>query len=156
MLAMNGLSCPHTESSGPRWSGGSMGNPLHWDVLGHALRLPDSDRVLAGRVWVWKLGRDRAYDDAEKAKNSEKIHPGKGKMRNRRYVSKKGPLVVYGTEGSKRVKSKKEKLDKKRKPVSKGEATKIKAAGKAWYNTMISDNDYTEFDNFTKWLDVSQ
>ncbi|KAL5723044.1 60S ribosomal protein L4A [Ranunculus cassubicifolius] len=46
-----------------------------------------------------------AYDDAEKAKNSEKIRPGKGKMRNRRYVSKKGPLVVYGTEGSKLVKS---------------------------------------------------
>ncbi|KAL5710355.1 60S ribosomal protein L4 [Ranunculus cassubicifolius] len=220
-----------------------------------------------------------AYDDAEKAKDSEKIRPGKGKMRNRRYVSKKGPLVVYGTEGSKlvksfrnipgvevanverlnllklapgghlgrfiiwtksafekldsvygsfektslkkkgyvlprskmvnadlariinsdevqsvvrpikeskrapmkknplknlnvllklnpyaktarrmallaeaqRVKSKKEKLDKKRKPVS-----KIKAAGKAWYNTMISDSDYTEFDNFTKWLDVAQ
>ncbi|KAL5708945.1 60S ribosomal protein L4 [Ranunculus cassubicifolius] len=226
-----------------------------------------------------------AYDDVEKAKDSEKIRPGKGKMRNRRYVSKKGPLVVYGTEGSKlvksfrnipgvevanverlnllklapgghlgrfiiwtksafekldsvygsfekaslkkkgyvlprskvvnadlariinsdevqsvvrpikkeskrapmkknplknlnvllklnpyaktarrmallaeaqRVKSKKEKLDKKRKPVSKEEATKIKAAGKAWYNTMISDSDYTEFDNFTKWLDVSQ
>ncbi|KAL5706843.1 60S ribosomal protein L4 [Ranunculus cassubicifolius] len=226
-----------------------------------------------------------AYDDAEKAKNSEKIRPGKGKMRNRRYVSKKGPLVVYGTEGSKlvksfrnipgvevanverlnilklapgghlgrfivwtksafekldsvygtfektslkkkgyvlprakmvnadlariinsdevqsvvrpikkeskrapmkknplknlnvllklnphaktarrmallaeaqRVKSKKEKLDKKRKPVSKEEATKIKAAGKAWYNTMISDSDYTEFDNFSKWLEVSQ
>ncbi|KAL5720497.1 non-specific serine/threonine protein kinase [Ranunculus cassubicifolius] len=56
---MNGLSCPHTKSSGPRWSGGSMGNPLHWDVLGYALRLPDSDRVLAGRVWVWKSGRDR-------------------------------------------------------------------------------------------------
>ncbi|KAL5724798.1 60S ribosomal protein L4 [Ranunculus cassubicifolius] len=36
------------------------------------------------------------------------------------------------------------------------EATKIKVAGTAWYNTMISDIDYTEFDNYTKWLDVSQ
>ena len=25
-----------------------MGNPLHWDVLGDALRLPDSDRVHFG------------------------------------------------------------------------------------------------------------
>ena len=36
------------------------------------------------------------------------------------------------------------------------EATAIKAAGKAWYKTMISDSDYTEFDNFTKWLGVAQ
>lgn len=36
------------------------------------------------------------------------------------------------------------------------EATKIKAAGKGWYKTMISDSDYTEFDNFGKWLGVSQ
>lgn len=36
------------------------------------------------------------------------------------------------------------------------EAAAIKAAGKAWYQTMISDSDYTEFENFTKWLGVSQ
>lgn len=36
------------------------------------------------------------------------------------------------------------------------EASAIKAAGKAWYNTMVSDSDYTEFDNFSKWLGVSQ
>ncbi|KAH7866099.1 hypothetical protein Vadar_015553 [Vaccinium darrowii] len=226
-----------------------------------------------------------AYGDAEKAKDSQAIRPGKGKMRNRRYISRKGPLIVYGTEGSKlvkafrnipgvevinverlnllklapgghlgrfviwtksafekldsiygsvdkvsekkrgyllprakmvnadlpriinsdevqsvvrpikkevkrapmkknplknlnamlklnpyaktarrmallaeaqRVKSKKEKLDAKRKQISKEEATTIKAAGKAWYKTMISDSDYTEFENFTKWLGVSQ
>ncbi|KAL1815968.1 hypothetical protein DCAR_0520322 [Daucus carota subsp. sativus] len=226
-----------------------------------------------------------AYQDAEKAKDSMGIRPGKGKMRNRRYISRKGPLIVYGTEGAKlvksfrnipgveianverlnllklapgghlgrfviwtksafekldsiygsfdkpsekksgyvlprskmvnadlariinsdeiqsvvrpikkeikrpplkknplknlntmlrlnpyaktarrmsllaeaqRVKSKKEKLDQKRKPLSKEEATKIKAAGKGWYKTMISDSDYTEFDNFGKWLGVSQ
>lgn len=226
-----------------------------------------------------------AYADAEKAKDSQGIRPGKGKMRNRRYISRKGPLVVYSTEGSKlvkafrnipgvevvnverlnllklapgghlgrfivwtksafekldeiygkfdkgsekkkgyvlprskmvnadlariinsdevqsvvrpiklevkrapmkknplknlntmlrlnpyaktarrmsllaeaqRVKAKKEKLDKKRKPVTKEEAAAIKAAGKAWYQTMISDSDYTEFENFSKWLGVSQ
>ncbi|CAL5351172.1 unnamed protein product [Camellia sinensis] len=226
-----------------------------------------------------------AYPDAEKAKDSQAIRPGKGKMRNRRYISRKGPLIVYGTEGSKlvkafrnipgveianverlnllklapgghvgrfviwtksafekldsvygsfekpsekkkgyvlprakmvnadltriinsdevqsvvrpikkevkrapmkknplknlntmlklnpyaktakrmallaeaqRLKSKKEKLDKKRKQISKEEATKSKSAGKAWYQTMISDSDYTEFENFSKWLGVSQ
>ncbi|KAI3847966.1 hypothetical protein MKX03_030593 [Papaver bracteatum] len=226
-----------------------------------------------------------AYADAEKVEDSEKIRPGKGKMRNRRYVSKKGPLVVYGTEGSKiakafrnipgveianverlnllklapgghlgrfiiwtksafekldsiygsfekssekkkgyvlprskmvnadlariinsdevqsvvrpikkdskrapmkknplknlnvllnlnpydktarrmallaeaqRVKAKKEKLEKKRTNISKEESAAIRAAGKAWYQTMISDSDYTEFDVFQKWLGVSQ
>ncbi|KAK9154158.1 hypothetical protein Sjap_001638 [Stephania japonica] len=226
-----------------------------------------------------------AYPDAEKAKDSLSIRPGKGKMRNRRYISRKGPLIVYGTEGSKivkafrnipgvevanverlnllklapgghlgrfivwtksafekldsiygsfekksekkkgyvlprskmvnadlariinsdevqsvvrpikkdvkrapmkknplknlnvllklnpyaktarrmallaeaeRVKAKKEKLDKKRTAIPKEEAAAIKAAGKAWYQTMISDSDYTEFENFSKWLGVSQ
>jgi large subunit ribosomal protein L4e len=225
------------------------------------------------------------YDDAEKAKDSHAIRAGKGKMRNRRYINRKGPLIVYSTEGAKlaksfrnipgvdicnverlnllklapgghlgrfviwtksafekldeiygtfekpsekkngyilprskmvnadlariinsdevqsvvkpikkevkraplkknplknlnimlklnpyaktarrmallaeaeRVKAKKEKLDSKRKTVSKEEAAKIRAAGKAWYQTMISDSDYTEFENFTKWLGVSQ
>ena len=35
-----------------------------------------------------------AYPDAEKAKDSHAIRPGKGKMRNCRYISRKGPLIV--------------------------------------------------------------
>ncbi|KAI3845871.1 hypothetical protein MKX03_012065 [Papaver bracteatum] len=209
-----------------------------------------------------------AYADAEKVKESEKIRPGKGKMRNRRYVSKKGPLIVYGTEGTKIAKAFRnipgvelanverlnllklapgghlgrfiiwtksafEKLDSiygsfekssenkkgyvlprakmvnadlariinsdevqsvvrpikkdsKRAPMKKNplknlnsiwrlnpyaktarrmallaeaqreESAAITAAGKAWYRTMISDSDYTEFDVFQKWLGVSQ
>ena len=42
---------------------------------------------------VCKVG---AFDDVEKAKASRNIRRGKGKMRNRRYVSRKGPLVVLG------------------------------------------------------------
>ncbi|KAJ0456829.1 putative ribosomal protein L4/L1e [Helianthus annuus] len=206
-----------------------------------------------------------AYSDAEKAKESVGIRVGKGKMRNRRYINRKGPLIVYGNEGVKLVKlapgghvgrfviwtksafekldaiygavdkvsekkkgyvlprakmenadlarivnsdevqsvvkpvkkevkratmkknplknlntmlrlnpyaktakrmavlaeeqrkvAKKEKLDSKRKPISKEESAKIKAASKSWYKTMISDSDYAEFDVFTKWLGVSQ
>ncbi|KAL5708802.1 hypothetical protein ACHQM5_019559 [Ranunculus cassubicifolius] len=47
-----------------------MGNPLHWDVLGRALRLPDSDRVLAGRVWVRNSGRDNSASCRDTARNA--------------------------------------------------------------------------------------
>ncbi|XP_062208824.1 large ribosomal subunit protein uL4z-like [Phragmites australis] len=47
------------------------------------------------------------------------------------------------------VKARKEKLDSKRTKLSM-EVDKVKAAGKAWYKTMISDSDYTEFENFSK------
>ncbi len=46
-----------------------------------------------------------AYEDIEKVRASHNIRAGKGKMRNRRYISRRGPLVVYGTEGAKLVKS---------------------------------------------------
>lgn len=39
-----------------------------------------------------------AYADVEKAKATRNIRRGKGKMRNRRYVARKGPLVVYATD----------------------------------------------------------
>ena len=39
-----------------------------------------------------------ADEDVKKAKDSKNIRRGKGKMRNRRYVSRKGPLVVYGED----------------------------------------------------------
>ena len=55
-----------------------------------------------------------------------------------------------------RVKAKQEKLDKKRNPLTKEEAAKVKAAGRAWYKTMISDSDYTEIENFSKWLGATQ
>jgi len=55
-----------------------------------------------------------------------------------------------------RVKARKEKLDSKRTKLSPEEAAKVKAAGKAWYKTMVSDSDYTEFENFSKWLGVTQ
>lgn len=42
-----------------------------------------------------KLG---AFDDVERAKASRKIRAGKGKMRNRRFVQRRGPLVVYDSD----------------------------------------------------------
>merc|ERR1712100_338374 len=39
-----------------------------------------------------------ASDDVEKSKASRQVRSGKGKMRNRRYVQRRGPLVVYGQD----------------------------------------------------------
>jgi large subunit ribosomal protein L4e len=36
-----------------------------------------------------------AYDDVKKVMDSRQIRRGKGKSRNRRYVQRKGPLVIY-------------------------------------------------------------
>jgi large subunit ribosomal protein L4e len=40
-----------------------------------------------------------AFDDIERVKESHRVRAGKGKMRNRRYVQKRGPLVVYNERG---------------------------------------------------------
>lgn len=41
-----------------------------------------------------------AYDDVQKSADSRQIRAGSGKQRNRRYVQRRGPLVVYDvTEG---------------------------------------------------------
>uniref|UniRef100_A0A7S1T0J2 Large ribosomal subunit protein uL4 C-terminal domain-containing protein n=1 Tax=Tetraselmis chuii TaxID=63592 RepID=A0A7S1T0J2_9CHLO len=39
-----------------------------------------------------------AQDDTEKARASVNLRRGKGKMRNRRYIGRKGPLVVYASD----------------------------------------------------------
>merc|ERR1712227_1084671 len=40
-----------------------------------------------------------ALEDVEKSKSSRQVRSGKGKMRNRRYVQRRGPLVVYAEDG---------------------------------------------------------
>ncbi|KAJ5070134.1 60S ribosomal protein L4 [Anaeramoeba ignava] len=50
------------------------------------------------------LRRLQAYKDVEKAKASKHIRAGKGKMRNRRYRIRRGPLVIYAhNKGIKRA-----------------------------------------------------
>merc|ERR1711907_733478 len=39
-----------------------------------------------------------AFEDVEKSKSSRQIRSGKGKMRNRRHVQRRGPLVVYAND----------------------------------------------------------
>lgn len=44
------------------------------------------------------LKRLGAYDDVKRVIRGKKIRAGKGKLRNRRYTEKKGPLVIVGNE----------------------------------------------------------
>jgi large subunit ribosomal protein L4e len=39
-----------------------------------------------------------AYDDVEKVISSKTMRAGKGKMRNRRFVQRRGPLVIYNSD----------------------------------------------------------
>lgn len=52
--------------------------------------------LMGGDVWP-QVG---AYADVQKAKESKNLRRGKGKMRNRRYVLRKGPLLVVKEESA--------------------------------------------------------
>lgn len=52
-------------------------------------------KTSAALALLRKIG---AYADAAKSKESKNLHKGKGKMRNRRYTQRRGPLVVYGND----------------------------------------------------------
>jgi len=41
-----------------------------------------------------------AYTDVEKVKHSRKLRAGRGKMRNRRYRQRRGPLIIYNEPGT--------------------------------------------------------
>jgi large subunit ribosomal protein L4e len=47
------------------------------------------------------LKRVGAYPDVQRVSDGKSLRPGKGKLRNRRYRVKKGPLVVYSNENVK-------------------------------------------------------
>lgn len=42
----------------------------------------------------------RAYDDVQRVKDTKKRRAGRGKMRNRPYKERVGPLIIYGGNGS--------------------------------------------------------
>jgi len=51
------------------------------------------------------LKRFDAYEDVKKVVDAKTLRAGKGKMRNRRYQLRKGPLVIYANENSNLVKA---------------------------------------------------
>jgi len=44
------------------------------------------------------LKKLNAYDDVQKCQDSKKVRAGKGKMRNRRYTMRRGPLIIYNED----------------------------------------------------------
>jgi len=58
------------------------------------------DGIVKTKKAVELLKALHAYEDVQRVKDSKGIRRGKGKARNRRYVQRKGPLVVYLKEGS--------------------------------------------------------
>jgi len=59
-------------------------------VIGNA-----AEKITKTRDAVALLKKFGAYDDVEKVISSKTLRAGKGKMRNRRFVQRRGPLVVY-------------------------------------------------------------
>lgn len=47
---------------------------------------------------VTLLKQIKAWADIEKVYSSKRLRPGKGKMRNRRFKKKKGPLIIYNQD----------------------------------------------------------
>jgi large subunit ribosomal protein L4e len=58
----------------------------------------DCDKTSKAKKLLEEIG---AYDDVVKCKNSHAIRAGQGKMRNRRHVQRRGPLVVLTEEAIK-------------------------------------------------------
>jgi large subunit ribosomal protein L4e len=56
------------------------------------------EKLTKTRDAVALLKKFGAYDDVEKVISSKTMRAGKGKMRNRRFVQRRGPLVVYDTD----------------------------------------------------------
>jgi len=74
---------------------------------GHRIEeIPEVPLVLADKVEEVKktkeaavlLRKIKAWNDVEKAKASKRFRAGKGKMRNRRRIQRRGPLVIYNTD----------------------------------------------------------
>ena len=47
---------------------------------------------------VGALRHLEAWEDVERVKSSRTMRAGRGKMRNRRFVQKRGPLIIYEKE----------------------------------------------------------
>lgn len=82
----------------------ASGVPALVMARGHKIeKLPEVPLVLSDDVQsitktkqaVQLLEKVGAYEDVDKVIASRNLRRGKGKMRNRRYVMRKGPLVIY-------------------------------------------------------------
>lgn len=64
------------------------------------VRSEDFATITKTKQAVALLKKLQAYEDVERVAESRHIRTGKGKMRNRRYVQRRGPLIVYNNEAT--------------------------------------------------------
>ncbi|KHJ48659.1 ribosomal protein, L4/L1 family [Trichuris suis] len=74
---------------------------------GHVIdKIPELPMVVSDKIEGYKKTREAvtflknlaAWEDIEKVYKSERKRAGKGKMRNRRFKRKKGPLIIYNQD----------------------------------------------------------
>ena len=81
-------------------------------LLGHRIDgIPEVPLVVTDKIQSFTktkeamifLKRDvKAWSDIEQVYKSKRLRAGKGKMRNRRRVQKRGPLIIYDNDQVKR------------------------------------------------------
>jgi len=76
---------------------------------GHKIeKIPELPLVVSSKVETISKTKEavqvlkalNAYTDVEKVKGTRKLRNGIGKIRNRRYINRKGPLLILGQKGS--------------------------------------------------------
>ena len=53
-----------------------------------------------GIIWDRMGKKFGMKEELKRTRESKKVRPGHGKMRNSRYVMRKGPLIIYGDENN--------------------------------------------------------
>ncbi|XP_053622639.1 large ribosomal subunit protein uL4 [Plodia interpunctella] len=85
----------------------ATGVPALVQARGHVIeKVPELPLVVSDKVQeinktkqaVIFLRRVKAWSDVLKVYKSQRLRAGKGKMRNRRRIQRKGPLIVYGKD----------------------------------------------------------
>ncbi|ESO06800.1 hypothetical protein HELRODRAFT_185478 [Helobdella robusta] len=85
----------------------ATGIPAIVQSKGHLIdSVPEIPLVLSDKVQEIKKTKEavgvlrklKAWPDIEKVKNSKRFRAGKGKMRNRRRIQKRGPIIVYNQD----------------------------------------------------------
>jgi len=85
----------------------ASGMPALLQARGHVIdKMAEIPFVVSDKVESFRktkeavqfLRRSHVWDDIERVYNSKRTRAGKGKMRNKRYKRKLGPIVVYGQD----------------------------------------------------------
>jgi len=85
----------------------ATGIPALVMAKGHRIeQMPEVPLVLSDKVEELKktkeavhvLRKFKVWSEIEKVKSSHRIRAGVGKMRNRRYIQKRGPLIIYNKD----------------------------------------------------------